>query len=162
MKVSLTCALFFFTAGCTSHTNNQKELQSRIDSLYNKINNAYTPGLGEFMSSIQLHHAKLWFAGKNGNWELAEFELGEIQETMDDIQKFNRDRPEITELPIIKIPLDSVKMAVSEKNPAAFKKSFILLTNGCNTCHQATKHGFNVIKIPDVPPVTNQSFEKHL
>ncbi len=24
----------------------------------------YTPGLGEFMSSIQMRHAKLWFAAK--------------------------------------------------------------------------------------------------
>jgi hypothetical protein len=161
MKVSLACALFFFTAGCTSHAINQTDLKLQIDSLNNKINNAYTPGLGEFMSSIQLHHAKLWFAGKNNNWELAEFELGEIQETLDDIKKFNRDRPEITELPIINIPLDSVKMAIAEKNPGAFKKNFIFLTNSCNTCHQATKHAFNVIKIPDTPPVTNQFFEKH-
>jgi hypothetical protein len=160
MKLHLTCALFAFITGCTSHATNQTDIQSQIDSLNSKINNAYSPGLGEFMSSIQLHHAKLWFAGKNGNWELAEFELGEIQEALDDIQKFNRDRPEITQLPIIKFSLDSVKMAVSEKNPTAFKKRFTLLTNSCNTCHQATKHGFNVIKIPDVPPVTNQSFEK--
>jgi hypothetical protein len=160
MKTHLRCALFVFIAGCTSHGASQMDIQSQIDSLNNKIINGYTPGLGEFMSSIQLHHAKLWFAGKNSNWELADFELGEIQETLDDIQKFNRDRPEITELPIIKIPLDSVKVAISEKNPAAFKKSYILLTNSCNTCHQATKHGFNVIKIPDVSPVTNQSFEK--
>jgi hypothetical protein len=135
-------------------------LQSRIDSLNNKINSAYTPGLGEFMTSIQLHHAKLWFAGKNENWELADFEIGEIQESLDDIQKYNRDRPEITELPIIKIPLDSLKNAIAQKNIDAFKKNFILLTNSCNTCHQATKHAFNVIKIPDTPPVTNQSFDK--
>ena len=49
---------------------------------------AYTPGLGEFMSGIQVHHEKLWFAGKAGNWQLADFETGEIRETIDDIQKY--------------------------------------------------------------------------
>jgi hypothetical protein len=160
MKTHLVCALFLCIGSCTSHNTNQTDLHSRIDSLNNKINNAYTPGLGEFMTSIQLHHAKLWFAGKNGNWELADFEIGEIQESLDDIQKYNRDRPEITELPIIKIPLDSLKIAIAQKNIDAFKKNFILLTNSCNTCHQATKHAFNVIQIPVTPPVTNQSFDK--
>jgi hypothetical protein len=57
-------------------------------------------------------------------------------------------------------PLDSMKRAISEKNIAQFKTSFILLTNTCNSCHQAAKHAFNVIKIPETPPVTNQVFEK--
>jgi hypothetical protein len=160
MKTHLVWALFLCIGSCTSHSTDQTDLNSRIDSLNNKIINAYTPGLGEFMTSIQLHHAKLWFAGKNGNWELADFEIGEIQESLDDIQKYNRDRPEITELPIIKIPLDSLKIAIAQKNIDAFKKNFILLTNSCNTCHQATKHAFNVIQIPVTPPVTNQSFDK--
>jgi hypothetical protein len=37
-------------------------------------NNAYTPGFGDLMSSIQVHHSKLWFAGKNQNWALAAYE----------------------------------------------------------------------------------------
>lgn len=112
------------------------------------------------MSSIQMHHAKLWFAGKNGNWELAEFEIGEIQESLDDIKKYNQDRPEIKEIPMIDIPMDSLKAAITAKNAEQFKNSFNLLTNTCNNCHSITKHGFNKIKIPDTPPVTNQVFDK--
>ena len=36
------------------------------------------------MSSIQTHHAKLWFAGMNANWRLADFEIHEIMESVDD------------------------------------------------------------------------------
>jgi hypothetical protein len=57
-------------------------------------------------------------------------------------------------------PLDSVKHAISEKNISQFKTSFNMLTNTCNNCHKAASHAFNVIKIPDAPPVTNQVFEK--
>jgi len=112
------------------------------------------------MLSIQEHHAKLWFAGKNGNWELADFEMGEIQETMGYIQKYCADRPEVTSLPMIEPSLDSLKTAIVKKNTEEFKSSFTLLTNTCNNCHKVTKHSFNVIKIPDIPPVTNQIFEK--
>ena len=38
-------------------------------------NEAYTPGLGDFMGQIQMRHAKLWFAGKAKNWQLAAYEL---------------------------------------------------------------------------------------
>src|SRR5689334_4796091 len=109
---------------------------------------AYTPGLGEFMSGIQVHHAKLWFAGQNQNWKLADFEVNEIKEAIDDIQQFNTDRPEVKSIDMIKPPMDSVVAAIQQKDTIAFNRSFILLTNTCNSCHQATDHGFNVIKIP--------------
>ena len=40
----------------------------------------YEPGLGEFMTATQLRHAKLWFAGKDSNWDLAAYETDEIKE----------------------------------------------------------------------------------
>ena len=36
---------------------------------------SYAPGLGEFMTATQLRHAKLWFAGKENNWDLAAYEI---------------------------------------------------------------------------------------
>src|SRR5450631_828556 len=137
-----------FLVACNQKEDPVARMEKQIDSLSKHIESNYSPGLGEFMVSIQLHHSKLWFAGKNGNWELANFELGEIQESLDDINRYNKDRPEIKELPMIDSPLDSLKSAVIKKDLEAFKRSYILLTNTCNNCHQVTKHGFNKIKIP--------------
>jgi hypothetical protein len=147
------------------HSCQQKEDHSaifykQIDSLSKRVDSIYSPGLGEFMVSIQLHHSKLWFAGKNGNWELANFELDEISETLGDIQRYNKDRPEIKELPMIISPLDSIRSAIGVRDLIAFKRGYTLLTNTCNNCHQSTKHGFNRIKIPEVPPVSDQVFDK--
>jgi hypothetical protein len=160
MRIIFSLFFLFYLSACNQKQDRVTLLQQQIDSLNGRINKTYAPGLGEFMSSIQVHHAKLWFAGKNGNWELADFEIGEIQEALDDIQKFCRDRPEISELPMINSPLDSLKKAITDKNAENFKSSFNLLTNTCNNCHSVTKHGFNKIKIPDLPPVTNQVFDK--
>ncbi|HSN08677.1 MAG TPA: hypothetical protein VLS85_06550, partial [Hanamia sp.] len=80
---------------CNQSSPDTAILQKRIDSLQTLVNNSYKPGLGEFMSDIQVHHAKLWFAGKYGNWDLANFEVGEIQEALDDIPKYCSDRPEV-------------------------------------------------------------------
>jgi hypothetical protein len=155
--------LLYFVGLCWLLSCNQtgadtQAMQSQLDSLRNRLDHAYKPGLGEFMSDIQVHHEKLWFAGKNENWKLADFEVHEIQEALDDIQNYCQDRPEIQSLPMIKPPLDSVIASIGQKNPAAFKNSFTVLTSSCNNCHRATKHEFNVIKIPDSPPFSNQVF----
>lgn len=144
---------------CNQSSSNNMALQKKIDSLQSVINNSYKPGLGEFMSQIQIHHAKLWFAGKYGNWELANFEIGEIQEALDDIPKYCSDRPEVKSIEMLLPAMDSLSNAVKEKDEKKFLNGYTLLTATCNDCHKATKHGFNVIKIPEVPPVTNQFFK---
>jgi len=59
---------------------------------------------------------------------------------------------------MIQTPLDSLAAAVKKKDAAAFKSGFTLLTATCNNCHQATKHGYNVIQTPTTPPFSNQVF----
>ena len=39
--------------------------------------------MGTIMPGVQLHFAKLYFAGKAQNWPLAEFEVHEVEENMD-------------------------------------------------------------------------------
>ena len=56
--------------------------------------------------------------------------------------------------------LDSVDRAIQNKDGPAFQHAFILLTSTCNNCHKATNHAFNVIRIPDSPPFTNQFYTK--
>jgi hypothetical protein len=159
MRTAVIAGLFCILAGCGGSKDDTADLQRQIDSLQQKVDNAYAPGLGEFMSAIQVHHAKLWFAGKAGNWKLAGFEIQEIRESTDDIKRFCADRPEVTSLPMIDPPLDSVAAAIAHGEPAAFTRGFALLTETCNNCHRATKHEFNVIRIPDTPPFTNQVFK---
>lgn len=130
-----------------------------MDSLQSKLDKAYKPGFGEFMSSIQVHHNKLWFAGQNQNWKLADFEIHEIQENIEDIEKYQTEREESGKIGMIKPALDSVTSAIEQKNSAAFKSSYTLLTNTCNNCHEATNFDFNRVKIPDNPPFSNQVFK---
>ena len=158
--MKLPCLLIFsFIFISCNESADPKNLQSQIDSLNQKLSNTYSPGLGEFMSGIQVHHAKLWFAGTNENWKLADFEIHEIMEAVDDIQKYNTDRPEVRSIGMITAPLDGVNAAIVKKDPAAFRSGFTILTNTCNSCHQSTDHGYNVIKIPDNPPYSNQDFK---
>ena len=153
----ILCSIILFS--CNNSTEKTLVLQNRIDSLEKKLTQTYKPGLGEFMSSIQIHHAKLWFAGDNQNWQLADFEIGEIKEALEDIPVYCAERPEVQKLSMINPALDSISIAITAKNQLLFKNGFVLLTATCNNCHQATNHAFNVIKIPDTPPFSNQDFK---
>ncbi|MBL0183123.1 MAG: hypothetical protein IPP96_12825 [Chitinophagaceae bacterium] len=111
------------------------------------------------MSSIQVHHAKLWFAGQNQNWKLADFEVHEMTEAFNNIRQYQSERKESEKIEIINPALDSVNAAIQQKDPALFKSGYVFLTNTCNNCHHAVDFEFNVVKIPEIPPVSNQDFK---
>jgi hypothetical protein len=158
MKHILLIIMAFSFFACNQQTDN-KVLQNRIDSLESKLAHSYKPGFGEFMSGIQAHHSKLWFAGQNENWKLADFEVHEIMEAMEDIRKFQTERKESRMIEMIEPALDSITNAIQQKNTTLFKTSYTLLTNTCNNCHRAADFEFNVVKIPETQPFSNQDFK---
>jgi soluble cytochrome b562 len=147
------------TYACTQQNDKVQKMQATIDSLQKQLNETYKPGFGEFMSGIQTHHAKLWFAGQNQNWELAGFEMHEIKEALDAVQKFCSDRPEVKQMGMMNPAIDTLNNAIQQKDPQSFRNSFVLFTNTCNKCHQATNHAFNVVTVPTNLPVVNQKFK---
>ncbi len=159
MKVIISIiALAISVVSCKNGAANSESLKKENDSLKQLLNNTYKPGFGEFMSGIQVHHAKLWFAGINNNWALADFEIHEIMEAIEGIKTYQQERPESKELGMIEPALDSVNTAIENKNPEQFKSSYALLTNTCNNCHKAVHFEFNVVTIPKAEPVVNQDF----
>jgi hypothetical protein len=161
MKILLPL-LFLICMSC-NNTEKKATLEKQIDSLKKELSNSYKPGLGEFMSSIQLHHAKLWFAGINGNWQLADFEIHEIQESIADIEKFCFDRQESKMVKMFLLPaIDSITHAFTENNIENFKTGFVFLTSSCNNCHKENSFDFNVVTIPTSLPVPNQDFKSLL
>lgn len=149
LKGLATIGVMGLTIGCTSPVPGTRQHQGA---------DSYKPGFGEFMSTVQVHHEKLWFAGTNANWPLADFEVHEIEETLDDLKQYQKERKETALLGMIGPALDSVETAIGKQDTAMFRASYLLLTNTCNSCHVATEHGFVVIKTPDTPPFSGQVF----
>jgi len=118
------------------------------------------PGLGEFMTTIQLHAAKLWFAAQATNWDLAKYELDELKETMEAAKGLNEEKNGVK----ISNVLDSVLQtqvadldkSIESKRQTEFQKSYDETLSACNGCH--TEAGYKFIRIvrPTAPPVTNQ------
>jgi len=113
------------------------------------------PGLGEIMTLQQLRHIKLWFAGRAGNWPLANYEIGELQEGFEDVEKLlGGDTVDKAVGPAMK----ALQKTVDDKDRKAFSAAFDSLSTGCNNCHHTLDHAFIVIQRPTVLPYSNQSF----
>lgn len=123
---------------------------------------AYVPGMGEIMGATQMRHSKLWFAGRAGNWELADYELSEINEGLEDAVKYY---PLFKHVPVSAMirhytaqPIADLRQSIAAGDEKQFKQSFDKLTGACNACHRAADHGYIVIKRPGALPYTNQVF----
>ena len=123
---------------------------------------AYTPGLIEFMIFTQIRHAKLWLAGNAANWELAEYEIEELKEVLENAAKHV---PDYKGMPVGKMiesiamgPIEDVEKTIKAKDRTRFAAAFDKLTAACNTCHQSANRPFIVIQRPTGSAFPNQSF----
>lgn len=112
--------------------------------------------LGEVMIGIGHRYEMAGRAAVANRFELAEFEIGEIQEA------FEGDVPHAT-LPkegptaqiapmaadFLKTAVPELKKAAAAKDRAAFDKAFQSASAACNSCHTASAKPF--IQIPSVP-----------
>jgi hypothetical protein len=122
-----------------------------------------TPGLGEYMTTIQLHAGKLWFAAKASNWELAQYELDELKETMEAAKGLNAEKNGVKISGVLDSVLQSqvaeLDKSIKSKSQTQFQKSYDETLSACNGCHTEAGYKFIEIVRPTAPPVTNQRWE---
>ncbi len=121
------------------------------------------PGLGEYMTTIQLHVGKLWFAAKAANWDLAIYELHELEETMEVVKKLNAEKNGVKISgvmdAVLRTQIAQLEQTIKRKNPGEFQKAYDETLSACNGCHSESGHKFIQIVRPTVPPVTNQKWQ---
>ena len=124
----------------------------------------WRPGLGEIMANNQRHHAALYFAGKGANWELASFELKEIEEGFADAKAFHamHEGVNVAELLDALGPPATKRLheAIEKGDKSIFAEGFANLTLACNACHAGARVPYIAIIEPTAPPATNQKYDK--
>lgn len=113
-------------------------------------------GWGSVMADIGRRFEQLGRAATVGRFELAEYQLGEIEEQFEDALPHatppREGHPDV--LPpmsaaFLQTTVPDLKRAMSSRNVAGFRAAFARAAGACNECHQASGHGF--IEIPTVP-----------
>lgn len=151
------------SAGC-SHHHNEQNLENEIIELKKNIE-AIKPGLGEIMSTIHMHHAKLYFSSMAENWELSAYQLDEIKEGLDQAtelhDQFVKVKSSLKNLKqMTNTSLDEVDSAIKSKSKIKFLSGFKHLTESCNQCHSAAGLSFIVVQTPSAQMFSNQKFFK--
>jgi hypothetical protein len=124
---------------------------------------AFNPGVGELMNLIvQPRHTKLWFAGHEANWPLAEYEIKELRAALANVAKA---RPVFRQQPVAERveaflggPFGAVEAAIKARDVAKFTEAYASVNAGCNACHTALNQAQVVIKSPEQPSYPDQDF----
>lgn len=154
---ALTLIAFFSTPGTASVKSNPLPVTTVAPEKKEDIE------LAVFMGRMQRFSDKLYFSGKNQNWELAKFYLHELEETSEEVEKANivEDGHDISKLigAMLGTTVEATEKSVLN-NPSVekFEENYRAMVAGCNNCHKATDHGFIQISIPKQPTYGNQLF----
>ena len=96
--------------------------------------------------------AKLWLAGDVRNWDMADYQIDELKEGLEDVVKHF---PVYKEMPVgqmigttIMTPIAEVEKAIKARDRGKFVSTFDKLTDTCNTCHQSANRAFIVVRAP--------------
>lgn len=142
----------------TTFQDSVKQLQAELATA-----KEMAPGLGEYMTTIQLHAGKLWFAAKAANWELAEYELDELKETIEAAKGLNAEKNgvKISDVldSVLQTQVAALDKSIKSKSQTKFRSSYDETLSACNGCHQSAGYKFIHIVRPSAPPVTNQKWE---
>jgi hypothetical protein len=117
----------------------------------------YVPALGDIMSAIQSRHIKLWFAGRQENWDLASFELEQIRQGLENAATLYSGIP-ADYVGATVDPIKDLGAAITAKDGVKFAKAYVALNAACNACHKGIDRGFIVIRVPSTSPFSDQSF----
>jgi hypothetical protein len=113
----------------------------------------YLPSISDLMiATIQPRHERLWRAERDGDWEFAAYELGNLGGAFKRLGQAHPTEHEIAFPDMIasvtEQPFKELNSAIRSKDSAAFAKAYADLTDACNSCHQALNHGVVQIRVP--------------
>ena len=122
--------------------------------------------LAQPMGQMQKYMDKLHFAGLEGNWQLAGFYLHELEEQAEKIVEAGvaEDEVDVSKLTqqLLVSQIEQLESLVEAGDSVKFKSGYLELVNRCNSCHQASNHGFIMIKVPELSMFKNQEYGKPL
>ncbi len=109
------------------------------------------PGLARLMPEIGQRYWKLYYAAKEGNWVMADFQVGEIEVLMETGMVT---RPKYTEHleTFVNDDLEAIKDGIKARDWEKFEVAFNQGVKNANDYHKLNDKEFIVWKLPEYPP----------
>lgn len=130
------------------------ELKAEVEALTRNL-----PSQSHTMADVEYHFTNLWFAGRNGDWDLAGFYLNETRSHLEWTVRLHPVRRvstgEFDLRPMLetveKAGLAPIKAAIGARDGAAFEKAYRQMLNECYACHTAAEKPYLRPEIPQTP-----------
>lgn len=99
------------------------------------------------MIEVDYRYQGLYWAGKDNNWDYANYQLDKIKLTIENALQRRPKRANSAEN-FLQNVLPEMKKSLESKDTAIFNKTFEILTLNCNGCHAAEQVPFFTVKPP--------------
>ncbi len=106
-------------------------------------------GFSRTMVETGYRYMELYWAGKDQNWEYAEYQREHMEEALEEGFVRRPDR-ELSSRQFMNVVLPEMEKAIASKDLSEFLKAFEVMTNQCNTCHQMEQVGFMTVVTPKI------------
>lgn len=109
-------------------------------------------GFGKAMWEVDYRFQELYWAGKDNNWEYAEHQLEEMEETLE-LGLERRPERAASAQQFMASAIPDLLEAIEARDPEMFDRRVNVLMNTCNSCHALEDMPFLTVK----PPVERRS-----
>lgn len=103
-------------------------------------------GFDVAMVETGYRYVELYWAGADGNWGYADYQLGKIRTAIGNGVERRPQRRQSARM--LDAPQQQLSAVIQARNHAAFEPAFAALTAACNACHQAEDVGFVTVQVP--------------
>jgi hypothetical protein len=94
-------------------------------------------GFSQSMWEVGYRYNELYWAARDGNWPLAQYQAEKIGDTIERGIERRPARAANARFMMLDDALPGLLGAIAEEDTAAFNAHFRLFTQSCNTCHEA-------------------------
>jgi len=119
--------------------------------------------LGLKMQNISHRFAAIWYAGNAERPEMLDYQVHELQETIEQIEQADIEENgiDVAEQLDVRVatPAEEFEKLVANGKLEKFREQYRETIERCNSCHTATEHGFLEVTVPERNPYPNLRLE---
>jgi len=149
----LVAILLVLAAGCGATT---KETPTKLKTEGGTITLQQLadvqPGAGRIMPLLGQRMTIAYYAAKAGKWDLASYELDELTENAEVIEKTRPEHKKDIGHFVDGSTFKQLKSDAKSKDFTAFQTSFDKTVKACNSCHKSNDHAYIQYKLPKTQP----------
>jgi hypothetical protein len=122
-------------------------LRGSVDERFAQVSK-HLRGFDVAMVETGYRYGELYWAGRDGNWDYALYQLGKIETAV--ANGVERRPKRAASARLLEEPVRAMKAVLEARDAAGFEPAFATLTATCNACHAAEQVAFIHVAAPTI------------